>query len=91
MGGGVVSVGSLLSVGIKQSRCSPCMQLITFPGTLRYLNCRFMALPRFFFFYFLLKCQFWGGFFFFTGFCINCITGRNEMQLYWRKMGIIES
>lgn len=43
----MVSVGSLLSVGMKQSRCNPCMQLITLSGMLRYLNCRFVALPNF--------------------------------------------
>lgn len=88
MGGGAVSVGSLLSVGIKQSRCNPCMQPITFPGRLRYLNFRFMALPILFcvvFFFFLIEVSVPGRTFFFTIFCINYITGRNEVQLYRRK------
>jgi len=86
--GGGVSVGSLLSMGIKQSRCNPCMQQITFPGTLRYLNCRFMALPSSFFlvlFYWSVNSREVS----FAVFCIKYTTGRNEMQSYWRKMGIL--
>lgn len=89
VGGGVVSVGCLLSVGIKQSRCNPCMQLITFPGTLKYLNCRFLVLPSSFFFLLLIEVSILERFFF-AIFCISYITGRNEMQLPWRKkVGIL--
>lgn len=83
MEGCVVSVGSLLSVGMKQSRCNPCVQLITLSGMLRYLNCRFVALPNFLGFVvclFLIEASILRRLFY--CFLYKLITVMNEMHLY---------
>lgn len=86
--------GQLDVCGNEAEQMQPLYAADHISGMLRYLNCRFVALPNFLGFVVLLFLLFFteASIFtlrLFTLFYINYSTVMNEMQLYWRKIRIL--